>query len=63
MDEETFYQHFCSVMRRSGQVKLKNISAIAGVSIPEARRCLNALVKLKRIRKIGAGPSTAYVFN
>lgn len=62
MEEDEFYQHFCSVMRRMGQVRLKNIAAIAGVSLQKARSCLNKLVKAKRIKKIGAGPSTAYVF-
>jgi hypothetical protein len=62
MDEEIFYQHFCTVMRRCGQVRLKNIAAISGVPIPEARKCLNRLVKSNKIKKIGAGPATAYMF-
>jgi len=60
--EESFYLHFCSVMRRQGYVKLKNISASLGISENEARKHLNSLIKKKKIKRIGAGPSTAYVF-
>lgn len=63
MEAEEFYQHFCTVMRRGGQVKLKQIAAIANVSVPEARRCLDQLVKIGKIKKIGASRSTAYVFS
>ena len=63
MDDEEFYQHFCAIMRRLGSVKLKNIAASANVSLPEARKSLNSLIKKGKIRKIGAGRSTAYTFS
>jgi Fic family protein len=62
MDEEEFYREFCTVMRRRGEVKLKNVSNIFEVPVTQARKHLNSLIKKKRIKKIGAGPSTAYVF-
>ena len=62
MNDEGFYQYFCAVMRRQGEVKLKNIAAAANVSLPEARKSLNRLVKKGKIKKIGAGRSTAYTF-
>jgi len=63
MDETEFYTCFCEVMRRRGQVKLKNIAAIAGTSIPKARTLLDKLIASGKIKKIGNGRSTAYVFN
>jgi hypothetical protein len=63
MEEEEFYYHFCAVMRRLGQVKLKNIAAIAGVSVPKARTLLDKLLASGKIKKIGNGRSTAYIFS
>jgi hypothetical protein len=62
MDENEFYYHFCNVMRRHGSVKLKNISSSACVSLAEARKHLNNLIKQNRIKKTGQSRATAYVF-
>ena len=62
MDEEEFYYHFCNVMRRNGNVKLKHISNIAGISEAEARKYLNALLEKKKIKKVGKSRASAYVF-
>lgn len=62
MDENEFYYHFCNVMRRNGCVKLKHISNIAGVSVAEARKYLNSLLKQNKIKKVGQSRATAYVF-
>jgi predicted transcriptional regulator len=62
MDKEEFYYHFCSVMRRCGNVKLKNIAAIANVSVPKARTFLDELLEEGKIRKEGESRATVYVF-
>ena len=62
MDKEEFYYHFCTVMRRNGQVKLKQIAAIANVSVPQARKFLDELLEEGKIRKEGASRATVYVF-
>ncbi len=62
MEEEEFYYHFCTVMRRNGQVKLKQIAAIAGVSVPKARTLLDKLLASGKIKKEGESRATVYVF-
>jgi len=62
MDKDEFYTHFCTVMRRCGHVKLKQIAAIGEVPLPQARKYLNELVKEGRIQKIGASRATSYLF-
>ena len=62
MDKEEFYRHFCTVIRRRGQVKLKNIAALSDISVTQARKFLDELLKEGKIMKVGAGPSTSYIF-
>lgn len=62
MDETEFYYHFCNLMRRNGCVKLKHISNAAGISLNEARKHINNLLKKNKIKKIGKSRATAYVF-
>jgi len=62
MDEEEFFREFCTVMRRRGEVKLKNLSNIFEIPEKEARKHINTLIKKNKIKRTGAGPSTAYLF-
>lgn len=62
MNKDEFYAHFCTVMRRCGSVKLKNIAAMGDVSVSQARKYLNELIKENKIKKIGDSRATEYIF-
>ena len=62
MEQSDFYSVFCSLMRINGKVKMKTLAKSSELGLAQANKMVETLLAENKIKKIGNGRSTAYVF-